>query len=305
MGHPGLELQKAEKKSWWVVEFDVDSKNEELASWLMIQCGSNGCQWISTEGEKVTLQASFEDEKLSPLRLNFVYAQMDEYGLAAVIPSMRINKIEEQDWLLEWKKGIEPLPMGNRFLICPPWLESTLTKEQSAGRFILLIEPGMAFGTGYHFTTQYCLRTIENHASKGSILDVGTGSGILAIAAMKLIPGAKVWACETDPVACEVARENFQLNKVDDDVRLVEGSTEKFAGEKFDLILSNLTCEDNVALLKDYADMLNAGGKVIMSGILKEKLSRLESALAEHPFEVVEIEEQDTWAGVVVKRKGN
>ena len=303
-----MELQKTEKKAWWVVEFDVESKHEEMASWLMIHIGANGCQWISSSSDLVTLQASFEQDRISPTELGPLYAALDEYGLAAVIPTVRINKLEEEDWLLEWKKGIAPLPMGDCFIICPPWLLDGLSEEERDKRIVLIIEPGMAFGTGFHFTTQFCLRAIEKHsASARKILDVGTGSGILAIACAKLLnaekPPVSIFACEIDPDACVVARENIELNEVEEQVKLLVGSTETVKDEKFDLILSNLTCEDNVALLPDYAGLLHSNSRVIMSGILKEKLPILEAEIARQPFEVIEIEKQETWAGVVIARK--
>ncbi len=360
-----MEVQKTHKKAWWIVEFDVEAKHEEMASWLMIQLGANGCQWISTKDGNVTLQASFELDKISPADLSPIYSGLDEYGLAAVIPTIRINKLEEEDWLMEWKKGIAPLPLGERLLICPPWLLNDLTDAERQSRLIIQIEPGMAFGTGFHFTTQFCLRAIEKYAGKNSgrvgiqqvancsdtgaagvpaasndsdaatvensspindadcskngsagfqpasncsdaaklrLLDVGTGSGILAIASVLLLENAHVWACEIDPDACVVARENLELNKVDQQITVLEGSTETVSGERFDLVLSNLTCEDNVALLKDYVDLTNAGSHLIMSGILKEKLPILQKELEKHPFKIVQVEEQETWAGVVVER---
>lgn len=341
LGQTGrMEVQKTQKKAWWIVEFDVEAKHEEMASWLMIQLGSNGCQWISTKDGNVTLQASFELDKISPDDLSPIYSGLDEYGLATVIPTIRINRLEEEDWLMEWKKGIAPLPLGERLLICPPWLLNDLTEADKKSRLIIQIEPGMAFGTGFHFTTQFCLRAIEKFAGKNSgtagvspksnfgttsapptsnsgsvgvpqkssdhaklrLLDVGTGSGILAIASVLLLKNAHVWACEIDPDACVVARENLQLNNVEQQITVLEGSTETVHGQRFDLVLSNLTCEDNVALLKEYVELTNEGSHLIMSGILKEKLPILKKELEKHPFKVVQTEEQETWAGVVVER---
>lgn len=302
-----MELQKTQKKAWWILEFDVETKHEEMASWLMIQLGANGCQWISTQDGNVTLQASFELDKLTPSDLSSVYSGLDEYGLAPVIPTVRINRLEEEDWLLEWKKGISPLPLGERLLICPPWLLNELSEDDKKSRLIIQIEPGMAFGTGFHFTTQFCLRAIEKYAKDGAsgqkrLLDVGTGSGILAIASILLLKDAHVWACEIDPDACVVARENLQLNNVENQITVLVGSTETVKDQQFDLVLSNLTCEDNVALLKDYVGLSQPGSHLIMSGILKEKLPILQRELDKHPFKIVEIEEQETWAGVVVER---
>jgi ribosomal protein L11 methyltransferase len=297
-----LDTKQETKKTWWVLEFDVDSQHEDLASWLMIHLGANGCQFIANNKGLVTLQASFEADRIAPDRLQPIYAGFDEYGLAGVAATLRINQLEEEDWLAEWKKGMTPLKLGERFLVSPPWFKGQIPEADMQGRHIIWIEPGMAFGTGFHATTQFCLGAIEKHLQPGLILDVGTGSGILAIAAAQLLPGAKIVAVEIDPVACKVAVENLELNNVEAQVQLVEGSTEKIQGQKFDAILSNLTCEDNVALLPDYAECLRAGGKAIMSGILLEKLPVIEAALSKHSFGIVEVVKNEMWAGLVVER---
>lgn len=285
-----------------MVEFDVDARQEEMASWLMIQQGANGCQHISQNKGLVTLQASFNEDRLSPDRLDPLYAALDEFGLAAVGATLRINKLEEEDWLAEWKKGLQPIKLGENFLVSPPWFEGKIPAEDLKGRRVIWIEPGLAFGTGFHFTTQFCLRAIERHLS-ARVLDVGTGSGILAIAVFLLKPEARIVAVETDPLACRIARETLELNESEKQIELIEGSTEKVAGESFDLILSNLTCEDNLALLPEYEQFLPVGGKVIMSGILVEKLPVLETSLLEHGFELLEKETNETWAGIVVRKQ--
>lgn len=292
------------KRSWWVIEFEVDSQQEDMASWLMIHLGANGCQFISSADGLVTLQASFEADRISPERLQPIYAGLDEYGLAPVAKTLRINKLEEEDWLAEWKRGMQPIKLGERFIVSPPWFEGSIPEADLAGRHIIWIEPGLAFGTGFHATTQFCLRAIEKHLQTSRlILDVGTGSGILAIAAAQLLPESQILALEIDSVACSVAEENFGLNHVGKQVQLFEGSTEKLSGQKFDAILSNLTCEDNVALLPEYKDFLVPGGKAIMSGILLEKLAILEEALNKHQFQIVEKETDEMWAGLVVARQ--
>lgn len=287
------------KRSWTVVEFEVAPQHEDMASWLMIQLGANGCQLIAKTAEIITLQASFELDKLSTGDLSSINSALDEYGLGQCLSSLRSSIIEEEDWLAEWKKGFTPLRLGEEFLVCPPWLAHELT-EEDLRRKVIYIEPGLAFGTGFHATTQFCLRALESHKSYSRVLDVGSGSGILAIAAALDNPSAEITALEIDPIACKVAVENLQINKVDKLVKLIEGSVEKISGQKFDLIFSNLTCEDNIALLPDYLQLLEPGGSIIMSGILAEKLSRLHVALGENGCTIVKSEIDGMWAGLVV-----
>jgi ribosomal protein L11 methyltransferase len=291
------------KRTWWVVEFDVGPEQEDMVSWLMIHLGANGCQLASRNDGLLTLQASFEPGVIAADRLEPIYAALDEYGLAPVGSSLRINQIQEEDWLSEWKKGLQPLKLGERFIVSPPWFENQISSDDLSGRHIIWIEPGMAFGTGFHYTTQFCLKAIEKHLQEGRLLDVGTGSGILAIAAAQLFPGSRICALETDPLACRVARENIALNRVENQITLLEGSTEEVRGQKFDAILANLTCEDNLALLSDYAGLLSRGGLAVMTGILLEKLPVIESGLDKHGFRVVEKEAYEIWAGIVVERQ--
>lgn len=277
-----------------------------MVSWLMIQLGANGCQFISGEKGLVTLQASFEPDRISPDNLQPIYEALDEYGLGEVAGSLRINKLLEQDWLLEWKKGMQPLKLGDRFLVSPPWFKDQIPEEDLQGRYIIWIEPGMAFGTGFHTTTQFCLKAIEKHLSataNSELLDVGSGTGILAIAAAHLLPEAKITAVEIDPVSCKVAEENLELNGVAHRIAFREGTTVLVAGKHYDAILSNLTCEDNTALLSEYELLLSPGGKLIMSGILLEKSALLEDALKKHPFKVIERLPEGIWLGLVVERE--
>ena len=300
-------VKPEEKRSWWVLEFDVESRSEDMASWLMIQLGANGCQFISSKDGVVTMQASFEADRIDPNKLQPVHAALDEYGLAPVAATLRINKLEEEDWLAEWKKGMEPIKLGEKFLVSPPWFKDKIAEVDLQGRQIIWIEPGLAFGTGFHATTQFCLQAVESYlgsidkSQKWQILDVGTGSGILAIAAAHLLPNAEILALEIDPTACRVAAENFALNDKKQ-IKLIEGSTEKVLGRKFDAILSNLTCEDNVALLQEYVDALPPGGKLILSGILLEKSAIIEKAIAGQALKIVHKEEREIWAGLVVER---
>ena len=285
-----------------MVEFDVDSEHEDMASWLMIhKLGANGCQLSSPQPGKTTLQATFERERLVDGNLTPVNAALDEYGLGKSIGTLRLQEVVEEDWLAEWKRGFQPLPVGQKLLVCPPWLESELTAQQRQ-RFVILIEPGLAFGTGFHATTQFCLKALETLKEQQRILDVGTGSGILAIGTALLLAKADITAIEIDAEACRVARENFAINKVESRVRLLEGEVTKVQNEKFDVILSNLTCEDNVALLPEYMKLLAPGARIIMSGILAEKSPKMKAAVHEYGLKIVEDETSNGWTGLIVSR---
>ncbi len=292
--------QKKAPRTWLMVEFDIDTEHEDMASWLMIhKLGANGCELLSPSAGRSTVQASFELDRLDETQMTSVNAALDEYGLGKSVGSLRTRKIEEEDWLAEWKRGFQPLPTGERLLVCPPWLQQELTDEQRA-RLIILIEPGLAFGTGFHATTQFCLKSLERLKQQRRILDVGTGSGILAIGAALLLADATIVAVEIDPEACRVAAENLRINNVDHRVQLIEGEIETIKDQKFEVILSNLTCEDNVALLPEYLKLLEPSGQIVMSGILEEKSAKMRDAIQQNGLTIVQDETNSGWVGLVV-----
>jgi ribosomal protein L11 methyltransferase len=297
-----MSAEQSTKQVWPAIEFEVDKSQEDLAAWLMMHCGSRGCEIRPAEGSLITVHATFNAGDISEAGLNQIKCALEEYGLSSVLHSLRVQAIEEQDWLAEWKKGFVPFAVGEKLLVCPPWLKDTLTAEQTRDREVLLVEPGMAFGTGLHATTQYCLRQIEQQSLGEEILDIGTGSGILAMAAAKLYPAARIIGVDTDAGAIKTAAENVELNGVADKVVLQVGSTEVFGNLCCDSILANLTCEDNIALLLEYLRLLRVGGVVICAGILKEKLPRLEKSIETYPLSIIHQEISEMWAGVTLQR---
>lgn len=297
----------AEKRTWRVVEFVIEPPQEDMASWLMMQLGSNGCELDAAEGESLRLRATFEEQRLPGGDTTAIAAAMEEYGLSTSLASLRVSELQEEDWLAKWKTGFVPFKVGERLLVCPEWERETLSAELRLGRKVIYIEPGLAFGTGFHPTTRFCLAAVEEHiASSSRVLDVGSGSGILAIGAALLSDSAAIVALETDPLACRVARENFHLNGVTESVVLHEGSTEMLlnsAVQPFDLVLSNLTYEDNAALLPDYMRLTEPGTKFAFAGILREKLDLMRAALAKHNLKIEEEEVGDMWAGIQARRQ--
>lgn len=298
-----MTAQDDQRRSWFAVEFEADSRQEDLASWLMISRGAKGCEVKPAEGSTVILHAIFDPADLPNGNLDRLKASLEEYGLSMCLHSLRVQTVLEEDWLAQWKQGYEPFPVGDKFIICPPWLREELTPQQVDSRHLIVVEPGMAYGTGLHATTRYCLRALEKHATGPAVLDVGTGSGILAIAAALICPRSTITAIDVDPVAISVARENIELNNVLQQVRLLTGSTEIVAGSVYQTVLSNLTCEDIVALLPDYLKLTGPGSIIICAGILTEKLPLLERALQGQPLSIIDREVDDQWVGLVLQRE--
>jgi ribosomal protein L11 methyltransferase len=157
----------------------------------------------------------------------------------------------------------------------------------------------MAFGTGTHETTRLCLQGIERYWHGGSLLDVGTGTGILAIAAALLAPNSRVVAIDVDPQAVEVALENIAINSVSSSIELLEAQPRNLAGQQFNIVVANLTAEVIVDLLPDLTGCLETEGFMILSGILSELASQVERTLAAFGLRVTERRDAGEWCMLV------
>lgn len=198
--------------------------------------------------------------------------------------------VREVDWETAWKAYFKPARIGGHFLIKPTW-ESV---DILAGDMVLELDPGMAFGTGTHPTTTLCLRTMERVVKPGQrVFDLGTGSGILAIAAAKL--GAEVDAVDLDSVAIKVAQENVDLNRVGDRVRVVRGNLGAVLTGQADVIISNIIADVILSLLPDLERLLHLEGELLASGIIANRADEVEKGLKEAGFEIVERLEDSEW----------
>ena len=210
----------------------------------------------------------------------------------------RVRTLAEEDWANAWKAHYHPFRVGERLVIAPSWEPPTL----EAGDLLIVLDPGMAFGTGLHPSTRLCLTFLEMHLRPGdTVLDLGTGSGILAIAAAKL-GAAFVLARDIDPVAVEVAKENVARNAVSSIVRVEEGSLPERT-DRFDLVLVNILAEVIVRLLSEgLADLVCPGGSLILSGIIASKADDVRAALAERGFTSVQRRDEGEWVALLAAR---
>ena len=202
--------------------------------------------------------------------------------------------VPDEDWARLWKRGIEPRRMTDRIVVRPTWAEH----EPEPGDVVLVIDPQMAFGTGEHATTRGCLRLLDDALRPGDrVLDVGSGSGILAIAAARL--GAfEVIAVEADADANLNARENLALNGVDGQVQLTEGFADAELIARlgtFDLVLANILSSVIRPLLPAFRTALRPGGRLIVSGILQEESGDVLADAGEAGFRAMAVDEEGEW----------
>jgi ribosomal protein L11 methyltransferase len=255
---------------WFALDVEIEAAAREAVEYALMEAGALGTETeesgaggfrVTAYFERLPDRESVRAELANALRI---------YGLASsTIREQSVREVEDQDWLGEWKKNWRPVEIG-RLVIAPPWSDVRVGGD----RVVIRIEPGMAFGTGTHETTRLCLKAIMRFFKGGSFLDVGTGTGILAIAAAKLFPNARISACDTDAAAVEIARENARLNGVEKQIDFRIGSLnalEKEAGEQpaiasADFVCANLTAEAIAPLLP--ALISASCGRLVLSGVL-------------------------------------
>ena len=221
------------------------------------------------------------------------------FALEKIDFSLECEGLDEEDWAHAWKKYYKPVHLG-KVTVVPAWEEYTPT----AGEVILRMDPGMAFGTGTHETTRLVIRLMQDEEIAGKrVLDVGTGSGILSIAASKLGAGS-VCAYDIDPVAARVARENARDNGCDnitvgvsDLLRDVDTS-----GGKYGVCLANIVADIIIRMLPDLGSYLEVGAPVILSGIIGEREAEVTLAAEKYGYRVLRRETENDWVGLLIKK---
>lgn len=223
-------------------------------------------------------------------------------GLKKALESFELDEFSaeplvEVDWENEWKKHFKPRRIGKSFVVKPTWEEF----ESQPGDRVIVLDPGQAFGTGDHPTTRMCLEFLEQFVDSGrSVLDLGCGSGILAIGA-RMLGSERVLAIDIDPLAVEVAKENFTLNKVSIDSE-VGDVTELQLEAGWDIVVSNIISATLINLAPDANYALKEGGHWIVSGIIDQNWADVQKAAGRCGFSLVTFRQEDGWtAGVFVK----
>jgi ribosomal protein L11 methyltransferase len=258
---------------WYGLDLIVAGEAREAVEYALMEAGALGTETndAPTADEELLQVTAYFDQ--TP-ELERVRAELSEalhiYDLpSSSVREMNFREVSNEDWLGEWKKNWQPVELG-RLVIAPPWSEVKAAKD----RVVIRIEPGMAFGTGTHETTRLCLKAIMRFFKGGSFLDVGTGTGILAIAAAKLFPDARVAACDTDPEAIEIARENARLNGVAEQIDFRVGSLDESGREpatsSADFVCANLTADAISPLLPALVGA--SCGRLVLSGILDSQV---------------------------------
>ena len=280
---------------WWYITIKADSSQEDNLFSIADISGS-----IGTEMQELPNGA---------LRLRVYYRSSEEIGawrerLLAVMkafPGVEVEdwgKIENQPWNVAAEEAFPPLPVGGRLVVLAPWHRGS----EPAGRVALYINPGSAFGTGYHESTQIALELLEKYIREGCVTaDIGTGSGILTVGALKM--GAKfAYARDIDPTVIEEARKNFELNELDPQkIDLKTGDLLKDFGRRADILTANILLGPLTTMLADVPAAIGGEGVAIFSGMLEREKPVFLSALVEAGMGPVEELAKGGWWGVAAK----
>ena len=206
-----------------------------------------------------------------------------------------VDEKENQDWSEKWKENWTVTHVTEKITVVPSWLEYTPKK----GEITITLDPGCAFGTGTHQTTQLCMKALEKYLKAGnSMADIGTGSGIFAILAKKL-GGGEVYGCDNDETVIDVAKENARKNNTNG--ILFEYKTADKITKKYDFVCANILHHVLAEIMGDLKNIMKSGGEMVLSGILDEKKQVVLDSIEKHNLKIVEVMTQDQWVAFVVE----
>jgi len=304
------------------ISFRIPAEMVDQLSGFLIELSGNGVcidnQILDTfsadtiiEPSTVTLKAYFDDnpdldKKISEASLQITSLCSGHPGYSETPPE--VKPVHQEDWATSWKQHFHLSPVGRRLLLKPSWEDT----ESNESRIIIEIDPGMAFGTGTHATTRLCLEALERILDRyppydfqlpttpPTVLDVGTGSGVLAIAARKLGAG-RITAVDIDPEAIQVALDNMHNNGIFDDIEISTTMLSHLEGG-YSVVLANILAEDLIRMAPDLAVRILPGGVIVLSGILVEREQGVLEAFLACGLEHAETARQQEWSCIVLLR---
>jgi ribosomal protein L11 methyltransferase len=292
--------------SWWEIQVLCDAALEEIVSWRF---GEFGCRGSSSQvkGHSCLVSAYLPQQQVQQLDLSALSLLMRQDALCVNLPApvVRWALIDEEDWASSWKSYWQPQKIGDRFLINPAWLP----KPANSDRIIVQLEPGVAFGTGDHATTQLCLEALEMRLSENPqeavIADIGCGSGILSVGAL-LLGAKKAYAVDTDPLAVKATQENIELNQIDPQrLTVAQGSVqelEKLIDEPVDGLVCNILAEVIIDLIPQWAPLIKSTSWGILSGILLDQAKPVADTLEANGWIVAALWKRGDWCCLNIRR---
>lgn len=292
--------------TWWEIQVLCDLTLEEIVFWRLDNFGCRGN--ASRKQGQATFVAAYiptEQARLLDLAALSLLLRQDALCAGMPVPAVQWEIIDEEDWASSWKQHWQPQEIGDRLLIYPAWLP---IPEQS-DRLLLRLEPGSAFGTGDHATTQLCLEALEMRLGVNPetqmIADVGCGSGILSVGAL-LLGARQVYAVDVDPLAVKATLENRELNELAAERLVVDqGSVDRIAeliGEPFDGIVCNILAEVIMDLIPGITALAKPTSWGILSGLLVEQAKPVADTVEENGWIVAALWKRKDWCCLNIRR---
>lgn len=253
---------------------------------------------VNADKERVAVSVFISEEKNYAEAVTFLRDRFSLLGLDVVT---EVIGVDEDDWADAWKQYYKPVKCGQKIVIVPMWEKYDAEDDE----VIIKMDPGMAFGTGTHETTRLCLAMMEKHMTPDmTVMDMGTGSGILAIYAAK-IGAEKIDAYDIDPVAVRVAKENFVANGVEDKIYCTVSDLMQNADktrEKYDFVCANIVADIVIRLSECMGDYVKKDGLCAVSGIIEPQAERVKKAVSEKGFVLIDETKENDWCAFVFKR---
>jgi len=289
------------RKPLWKISVATTTEAEDAVMELLGRiCGDSASSYFDIEKKISFVSVYYSGTLLARRYYSEIHAGLAEikgYGLNIAPGRISISKIRREDWAESWKRHFKPVEIGKTLLIKPSWSR----KRARKGQAMVVLDPGLSFGTGQHPTTLFCLRNIARYKTSShrtpALLDIGTGSGILAIAAAKL-GFAPVCAVDFDPDAVRIARVNARKNRVLNKILITRGDVSRLktnSKERYDVVCGNLISNLLIAERKKIVAQLNPGGRLILAGILKDEFSEVQKAYEHCGFKLVSARTRKEW----------
>jgi ribosomal protein L11 methyltransferase len=293
-------------KSWWRLRLHLRPWAEDALVNFLVEHGIPGVETLECDGGPVIVAYAPRGESPESWvgKLEGYAKALEEIQGPPFLKPPEVEAIRGEEWAEAWKAHFHPASVSPRFVVKPTW-ESYDPPE---GVWVLEIDPGQAFGTGLHDTTRMCLRWLDEMAGEtgagipSSALDVGTGTGILAIA-MARVGVPEVWALDDDPLATQAARLNVEINEVGERVRVLDGSLSRVAGRSFPMVMANLTGGALLGLRSPLCAIVAPGGRFVVSGILLEERASVKGAFEESGLGCEGIRESGEWCSMLLTRE--
>lgn len=305
--------------NWTEVQIKTTAELEELVSSILYDAGATGLaiedprdilelsqtteSWdyvdpslINLAYDGVTIKAYFSESKDLENKIDYIRNRINTNPIFETEEhQVKISLVNDKDWAESWKKYYKPIRIGKRIVIKPSWEEYSPKEDD----IIIELDPGMAFGTGTHETTEMCTEALEKYVKlDDTVYDIGCGSGILSIVAARL-GAAKVIGVDLDELCIKVSKENILLNETDNIIEIRHGNLLDVVEEKANIIVSNIIAEIIAGMTKDIRGYLKEDGIFIASGIIVEKIHLVKEALLENGFRIIDIIERRGWACII------